>query len=114
MTLNEDLARAENHAVLYQQLLLMMLMTITVSISFRLVGILLITALLIIPPATARLLAKSPSGMALAASLIGVMAVILGIYASFYFDTPSGPSIVTVIGLIFLSSVILKKIIKPH
>ena len=94
MTLQEDLAQAEGVNVLLCNLLLMFLMTMVVAVSIRSVGILLISSLLIIPAATARQLAVSPEGMALLSSFLGVTSVAFGIYFSFAFDTPSGPSIV--------------------
>ena len=102
MTIHEDLAKAEGVRTLRTQLLLMFLMTIVVAFSVRIVGILLITSLLIIPAATARQLAKTPEAMAVIASLLGVLAVVLGIAGSMQFDTPSGPSIVTAASLLFL------------
>ncbi|GIR55980.1 MAG: hypothetical protein CM15mP62_34510 [Rhodospirillaceae bacterium] len=94
MTLQEDLAQAEGIRVFLCNLLLMFLMTLVVAVSIRSVGILLISSLLIIPAATARQLARSPEGMAIIASFIGVTSVGLGIYFSFVLDTPSGPTIV--------------------
>ena len=102
MTIHEDLAKAEGVKTFRTQLLLMFLMTIVVAFSVRIVGILLITSLLIIPAATARQLAKTPEAMAVIASLLGVLAVVLGIAGSMQFDTPSGPSIVTAASLLFL------------
>ena len=101
MTLQEDLAQAEGVNVLFCNLLLMFLMTMVVAVSIRSVGILLISSLLIIPAATARQLARSPEGMALLSSLLGVTSVGLGIYFSFAFDTPSGPSIVVAAASLF-------------
>ncbi len=102
MTIHEDLAKAEGVRTFRTQLLLMFLMTIVVAFSVRIVGILLITSLLIIPAATARQLAKTPESMAVTASILGVAAVLLGIFGSLQFDTPSGPSIVTAASLLFL------------
>ena len=102
MTIHEDLAKAEGVNTFRTQLILMFLMTIVVAFSVRIVGILLITSMLIIPAATARQLAKTPEAMAVIASLIGVLAVLLGIFGSMQFDTPSGPSIVTAASLLFL------------
>ncbi|MDC9715545.1 MAG: iron chelate uptake ABC transporter family permease subunit [Gammaproteobacteria bacterium] len=114
MTLNEDLARAEGVPVLLTHLLLLLIMSIVVAVSIRIVGILLITSMLIIPAASARQLAGSPEAMALIASLLGVLAVILGIYGSFQMDIPSGPSIVVAAVLLFVLllplSVLYKKI----
>ncbi|MDF2368243.1 iron chelate uptake ABC transporter family permease subunit [Sneathiella sp.] len=101
MTLNEDLARAEGVNTVWANILLMLLMTIVVAVSIRIVGILLITSMLIIPAATARQLVSSPENMAIWAAIFGLIAVIAGISGSVEFDTPSGPSIVTAAAVIF-------------
>ncbi len=113
MTIHEDLAKAENVPVFFTHLLLMLLMTVVVAVSIRTVGILLITSMLIIPAATARQLVRSPESMAVTSSLLGVLAVLGGIFGSIKLDTPSGPSIVVAaatlfVGLFLLSSMISK------
>ena len=60
----------------------------------KVVGVLLVTALLIIPAAAARCLARSPERMAVMASATGCLAVAWGLSGSLAFDAPSGPSIV--------------------
>ena len=69
--------------------------------AIKIVGILLIVALLVIPPATARRFASSPEQMAIAAALAGVIAIAGGLFASARLDTPSGPSIVVAALLLF-------------
>lgn len=101
MTVDEDLAMAENINAFSMHLLFMSLMTIVVAVSIRIIGILLITSILIIPAATARQLTRSPEGMAVAASLLGMLAIIVGIFVSMVFDTPSGPSIVATSAILF-------------
>jgi zinc transport system permease protein len=101
MTLHEDLARAEGVNTVWTNILLMLLMTIVVAVSIRIVGILLITSMLIIPAATARQLVSSPENMAIWAAVLGLIAVVVGISGSVEFDTPSGPSIVTAAAIIF-------------
>jgi len=101
MTISEDLARAEGVNTFFANLVLMALMTLVVCVSIRIVGILLVTSMLIIPAATARQWARSPEGMAAGAAVIGIVAVIAGIYGSLWFDTPSGPSIVSAAALLF-------------
>jgi zinc transport system permease protein len=73
----------------------------------KIVGVLLITSLLIIPPATARKFSKTPEIMALKASIIGVFCIILGVFLAFSLNTPVGPSIVVVAGGLFLLSYFL-------
>jgi len=102
MTLQEDLAQAEGINVFLYNLLLMFLMTLVVAVSIRSIGILLVSSLLIIPAATARQITVSPEGMAVLSSLLGVTSVAFGIYFSFAFDTPSGPSIVVAAASLFI------------
>lgn len=102
MTINEDLARAENVNTFLNHVLLMILMTIVVAVSFRIVGILLITSMLIIPAATARQLSHSPEAMAVFSSLLGVLAVLGGMLGSVHLDIPSGPSIVVMSTFLFV------------
>lgn len=98
--LNEDLARAEGVRALHVQFLFMMLMAIVVAVSIHAVGVLLITSMLIIPAASARLLARSPETMAIGAMLIATVAMLGGTMLSMHFNTPSGPTIVaTAVGL---------------
>lgn len=102
ITIHEDLAEAEGLPVAMLKLALMALMAIVVALAMKMVGILLITALLVIPAATARPFARSPEGMAGMAALAGCLAVGLGLWVSLRLDTPAGPSIVTVAGLLYL------------
>jgi zinc transport system permease protein len=69
--------------------------------------VLLITALLIIPPATARRLARTPEQMAVLASIVGAVAVAGGLAASLAFDTPAGPSIVVAAAVLFALSAVM-------
>ncbi|WP_299199508.1 zinc ABC transporter permease subunit ZnuB [uncultured Amphritea sp.] len=94
VTINEELAQVEGVPVARIRLALMLLIGVVIAIAMKVVGILLITSLLIIPAASARRLASSPEQMAVIASLLGIVAVLLGLYASSQFDTPAGPSVV--------------------
>lgn len=115
VTVDEDLARAEGIRAGLVRGLFMLLIALTIALSMRIVGILLITSLLIIPAAAARQVSRSPEMMAVLAALIGVVAAVLGLNGSFLFDTPSGPSIVVVaLGLfVALSLVRLLKHLRP-
>jgi zinc transport system permease protein len=74
----------------------------------KIVGIMLITSLLIIPAAAARRFAKTPEVMAVLASIIGAVAVVMGLFGSLTYDTPSGPSIVVAALLLFIISLLPK------
>lgn len=92
-TLNEELAYAEGGHPARYRLILNLLLAFLIAIAMKIVGVLLITAMLIIPAAAARPLAKTPEGMAGLAAALGVLAVAIGLRASIGFDTPTGPSI---------------------
>ena len=107
VTIDEDLAKAEGVNTLNINLLFTFILTIVVAISIQIIGLLLITAMLIIPAAASRRLTNSPETMALVATFIGIVSVILGILLSVEIDAPSGPSIVLVSAILFFLSPIL-------
>ena len=76
-------------------------LAIVVAVGIKVVGVLLIIALLIIPAASARSVASSPESMGIIAAVIGILASILGLNSAYLFDTPTGPSIVCVASLFF-------------
>jgi zinc transport system permease protein len=103
LTLHEELAAAEGLPVVALQLAFLLLLAAVVATAMKVVGILLITALLILPAAAARRLAATPEAMALGAALLGSLAVGGGLWASWRWDTPSGPSIVVAALLLFVA-----------
>ncbi|MBN8951506.1 MULTISPECIES: zinc ABC transporter permease subunit ZnuB [unclassified Rhizobium] len=105
-TVNPELAEAEGLRPERARLLFMLLMAVVIAIAMKIVGILLITALLIIPAATARRFAATPETMAIFASLLGAVAVVGGLFGSLRYDTPSGPSIVVAALILFIVSLL--------
>jgi zinc transport system permease protein len=103
-TLSEELAAAEGVPVARLSLVLMLLVAVTVAIAMKIVGILLIAALMILPAAAARRFARTPESMAVLAALFGAIAVLGGLAASYGWDTPAGPSIVATAAVIFAAS----------
>jgi zinc transport system permease protein len=100
-TLNYDLASAEGLKPDRERLILSLTLAVLVAVSIKVVGALLITAMLIIPAASARTLSQTPEKMALFAAGFGGFAVYCGLYMSATLDTPAGPSIVTVAAITF-------------
>ena len=101
-TVSVELAEAEGASSVRVEVVFLLIVAAMVALSIKLVGALLITALLIIPPAAARSFARSPERMAILAGLVGVLSVIGGLYLSLYADTPAGPSIVLCASLLFV------------
>ncbi len=103
-TVSPELAAAEGLNPERTRLVFMLLMALVIAMAMKIIGVLLITALLIIPAATARRFAATPEIMALIAALTGAAAVVLGLFGSLRFDTPSGPSMVVAALALFLVS----------
>lgn len=101
-TVSDELAAAEGMQPDRANLIFMLLTAAVVAIAMKIVGVLLITALLIIPTAAARRFATGPEQMALLAALIGMVAVVCGLFGSLQWDTPSGPSIVVAAFVLFM------------
>jgi len=103
-TANAELAGAEGLHPALARFVFTLLMAGIIAMAMKVVGILLITALLIIPPATARRFAATPERMAAIASGLGVLAVTGGLHGARALGSPSGPSIVVAaLGLFVLS-----------
>lgn len=103
-SVSEELAQVEGYQVARLRLLFMVLLAVVIAGAMKLVGVLLITALLIIPAAAARPFSYGPKQMAALATIISMLAVAMGLGLSYYFDTPAGPSIVLTSALFFLLS----------
>ena len=100
-TVSEDLARSAGIDAARERLVLTLALALTVAVALRVVGALLIAALLIVPAAAARVLARSPEGMALGALAVGWGSVGAGLWLSLRHDTPAGPSIVAASATLF-------------
>ncbi|MFZ3581829.1 metal ABC transporter permease [Loktanella sp. DJP18] len=109
-TLNPDLATASGIDPARENLILTLLLAGVVAVAIKVVGALLITALLVIPAAAARRLATSPEGMALRAAIIGGLSAVGGLLLSLRMDTPAGPSIVVTAVILFALTAIGEKL----
>ncbi|PVB63748.1 metal ABC transporter permease [Labrenzia sp. 011] len=105
-TVSADLAAGEGQQPDRTDLVFMVLTAAVIAISLKIIGALLITALLIIPAAAARRFSASPEQMAVIAALAGALSAIGGLYASLHYDTPSGPSIVVAAMVLFAVSLV--------
>ena len=101
LTLNVDLAAARGIDTRRENMILTVMLAVLVAVAIKIVGALLITAMLIIPAAAARPISRTPEWMAVIAVTVGVLAVVAGLSGSFYWDMPTGPSIVTAATALF-------------
>ncbi len=100
-TLSPELMAAEGGSLLRDKLIFTLSLALFVALSMKLVGILLITAMLILPAAAAAPLARSPERMVALTALIGSLSVLGGLWMSWEADTPAGPSIIVVAAALF-------------
>lgn len=101
MIIQEDLANVEGVNTARHKILLKLMLAMIVAISMKIVGVLLITALLIIPAATARRLSTTPEQMASRASALAAASVCLGMALSWFWNIPAGPAMVLSAGGLF-------------
>ena len=100
-TLNPELAHASGIDPRREQLVLTVALALVVAVAIKVVGALLIAAMLIIPAAAARPLANTPERMAAIATLIAAASALSGLWLSYIYDTPAGPSMVCAAALAF-------------
>ncbi|MDG1485546.1 MAG: zinc ABC transporter permease subunit ZnuB [Porticoccaceae bacterium] len=104
ITVDPELAAVEGTNVVLVRTALMLITALVIAIAMKIVGVLLITALLIIPAAAARRFTHTPEQMALAASIIAMVTVVMGLALSWYTDAPAGPAVVLCAALLFALS----------
>ena len=105
-TVNLELAKAEGLNPEIANTIFTLLIAAVIAISIKIVGILLITGLLIIPASASRNLSSTPIQMAIIASIIGVISVILGLYSSLTWNSSTGPTILSISLLIFIFTLV--------
>ena len=106
-TFDRELAQTDRLPVNWDDYLLSILIAITIVVSIKVVGIVLIAAFLVIPPATARLFSKTFRMMTISAFILSEVSAILGLVASYYLDVPSGATIILLQALIFFVFMLL-------
>lgn len=108
-TLDEGLAQAEGVSLMRLKFGFMLILALTVAVSLKFIGVLLVPALLVIPPATAKSYAKTPEQMVLYALLFTLVGITSGLFLSLAFNLATGASIVLTCLTLFILSQIFKK-----
>lgn len=106
---DEESARVSGINISLVNTILVVLTAITVSLSMRVVGVLLIGALMVIPTVTGMQLAKSFRQSVYLSLVFALIAVIFGLFAAYYFNLPAGGAIVLLSLLIFAFVALVKK-----
>ncbi|MBI5643864.1 MAG: metal ABC transporter permease [Deltaproteobacteria bacterium] len=109
VSLDEELAEASGIRAKALNLIMVVLAAMTVSLSMRIVGILLVGALMVIPVITAKQFEKSFKGTILLSILFSLTSVISGLFLSYYWDLASGGTIVLISLVIFLLGLVANR-----
>jgi len=107
---DRELAQADRIPVLFDDYILSILIAVTVVVSLKLVGIVLIAAFLVIPAASARLLSKSFSRMTVVSVTVGMLSALGGLWISYYLDVPSGATIILLQAVVFFLAIVFHSI----
>ena len=107
LTLDEPLALSRGVAVPVHRLLFIVLLAVVVAISIKAVGVLLISAFVVIPACASRLVSRHFNAYVVLASVLGGVCAVLGLLVSGAFDLPSGPCVVIVQLVGFLGALAL-------
>lgn len=111
-TFDRTLARTDRLPVSVHDTALNIAMGVVVVVSMKLVGMVLIAAFLVLPAATARLVARTFRGMTLASIAIGVSTAVVGLYVSYFANLPSGPSIILLQSFFFFGALAFSRLRK--
>ncbi len=104
ITLNENLAVAQGVSVFAHRMAFITLLSLVVGLSIKAIGVLLVSAFVVIPACAARLISRSFTTHILLSTLIGAVSAVLGMLLSALLNLPSGPSIVVMQLTIFLAA----------
>jgi len=114
VTFDEEYSETRNMPVTLVNMILFSLIALTIIATIRVVGIVLMIAILTIPAATAQLFHKTVKKIMLTSSLITLFSSITGLFISYYLNFATGPIIVLIISFIYISGVFLSKYNLPY
>jgi len=114
VSVSREIAQAEGIEVRKVQLLMYIMIALLVAVMMKVMGVLLIAAMLVIPTSSARLFSRSPEQMVAVSALYGLGALAGGISSSFHFDWQTGPAIVVSATLLLLITLAITRIFKSQ
>ncbi|NER80882.1 MAG: metal ABC transporter permease [Leptolyngbya sp. SIO1D8] len=109
LTLHEPMAIARGISVSAHRTAFIVLLSLVVGVSIKAIGVLLVSAFIVIPACAARLLSRNFTTHIVCSASLGALSAILGITLSAFWDLPSGPSIVVAQLAIFFIAVLIPK-----
>ena len=106
-TFDPQVATVSGERVAAIEVILMVMLSVTILVTMRVIGTLLISALLVIPAATARMITNSFSRMLMLSPLVGAVCCLVGMNLSYHLDTSAGATIILVAAAVFTATYLL-------
>lgn len=106
-TFDPQVATVSGERVAAIEVMLMVMLSVTILVTMRVIGTLLISALLVIPAATARMITNSFSRMLMLSPMIGAVCCLVGMNLSYHLDTGAGATIILVAAAVFTATYLL-------
>ena len=108
-TFDPELATLSGVPVSALEYALLALTALVVVVGVKTVGVVLVSAFVVIPAATANLLGRSPAGITLLAVLLGVSGTAFGLFASYHLNVATGATIILTLGACFFVALVLRR-----
>lgn len=105
---NQELAQINGVNIVAMEYLLMILLAVTVAVSIKAVGIILVISMLIIPAAAAKNIATSLKGMVILSTIFGILSALFGLLLSYSFNTASGATMILTSVVFFIGSTLYR------
>jgi len=106
-TFDPQVAVVSGERVAFIEVMLMVMLSVTILVTMRVIGTLLISALLVIPAATARMITNSFGRMLLLSPVLGATSCLVGMNLSYHLDTSAGATIILVSAAAFTATYLL-------
>ena len=106
---DETFATVQNIPVDFLEIMLLSMIGLTIVMMMRVVGLIMVIALLTIPAAISGLFVRNIKKMMLLSSLLGIVFTIVGLLLSYFFDLTSGATIILVAGIAYLIALAVQK-----
>ncbi len=108
ISFDEDFATVENIPVNWMNMILLGMIALTVVMLMRVVGLIMVIALLTLPAAISAQFVRQMKSMMVLSSLLGMVFTTLGLFLSYFFNLTSGATIILVAGVAYLLSLLWK------
>ena len=106
-TFDPQVAAVSGERVAFIEVMLMVMLSVTILVTMRVIGTLLISALLVIPAATARMITNSFARMLMLSPVFGAVSCLVGMNLSYHLDTSAGATIILVSAAGFTATYLL-------